>query len=85
MQSYSSRTFHNSTLCINKNADYSLTYRNLILYIQERLPKLAERGIRTLDTTFQSYNSLANYRLQPLGHLSRCKIILVWCPRPDLH
>ena len=43
MQSYSSRTFHNSTLCINKNADYSLTYRNLILYIQERLPKLAER------------------------------------------
>jgi hypothetical protein len=29
-----------------------------------------ERGIRTLDTTFQPYNGLANRRLQPLGHLS---------------
>lgn len=28
------------------------------------------RGIRTLDTTFQSYNGLANRRLQPLGHPS---------------
>jgi hypothetical protein len=31
-----------------------------------------ERGIRTPDTTFQSYNGLANRRLQPLGHLSYC-------------
>src|ERR1043165_96489 len=29
-----------------------------------------EGGIRTRDTTFGSYNGLANRRLQPLGHLS---------------
>src|SRR5262245_14484660 len=29
-----------------------------------------EAGIRTLDTTFRSYNGLANRRLQPLGHLT---------------
>ena len=29
-----------------------------------------EAGIRTLDTTFGSYNGLANRRLQPLGHLT---------------
>jgi hypothetical protein len=29
------------------------------------------RGIRTLDTTFGSYNGLANRRLQPLGHPSK--------------
>src|SRR4029077_8136007 len=29
-----------------------------------------EGGIRTLDTTFGSYNGLANRRLQPLGHLT---------------
>src|SRR3954466_11831856 len=29
-----------------------------------------EAGIRTLGTTFRSYNGLANRRLQPLGHLT---------------
>lgn len=29
-------------------------------------------GIRTLGTAFQPYNGLANRRLQPLGHHSRC-------------
>src|SRR5262249_48479811 len=29
-----------------------------------------EAGVRTLGTTFRSYNGLANRRLQPLGHLT---------------
>lgn len=30
-----------------------------------------KRGIRTLDTTLQSYGGLANRCLKPLGHLSK--------------
>ncbi len=36
-----------------------------------------ERGIRTPDTTFQSYNGLANRRLQPLGHLSLLTLVSI--------
>jgi hypothetical protein len=32
-----------------------------------------EAGIRTLGTTFRSYNGLANRRLQPLGHLTAAR------------
>jgi hypothetical protein len=34
-----------------------------------------EAGIRTLGTTFRSYNGLANRRLQPLGHLTVSKTL----------
>src|SRR3954465_4519579 len=38
-----------------------------------------ERGIRTLDTGLTPYNGLANRRLQPLGHLSPIRwVILAW-------
>jgi hypothetical protein len=32
-------------------------------------------GIRTLDTPLQTYNGLANRRLQPLGHVSGAPIV----------
>src|SRR3954454_13448429 len=34
-----------------------------------------EAGIRTLGTTFRSYNGLANRRLQPLGHLTTLNLL----------
>src|SRR3954466_12153869 len=36
-----------------------------------------EAGIRTLGTTFRSYNGLANRRLQPLGHLTVSKLLRI--------
>src|SRR5215471_3949667 len=36
-----------------------------------------EAGIRTLGTTFGSYNGLANRRLQPLGHLTALRTLSI--------